>query len=196
MKRFRTPERLQKITNAASSRQFSLRVVIENIHDAHNVSAIFRTCDAVGVPKITLLYTKETFPKIHKVTSASANKWVDVEKFDDVKKCVDSLHAEGFKIYASFLDKNARNLYDIDLTQKVAFVFGNEHRGVSDEMKKLADDLFYIPMRGMVQSLNVSVAAAVTLYESQRQRAAKGMYEKSELSEQELNELIEKWCEK
>ncbi|MEJ5350481.1 MAG: TrmH family RNA methyltransferase [Melioribacteraceae bacterium] len=196
MKRFRTPERLQKITNAASSRQFSLRVVIENIHDAHNVSAIFRTCDAVGVPKITLLYTKETFPKIHKVTSASANKWVDVEKFDDVKKCVDSLHAEGFKIYASFLDKNARNLYDLDLTQKVAFVFGNEHRGVSDEMKKLADDLFYIPMRGMVQSLNVSVAAAVTLYESQRQRAAKGMYDKSELSDQELNELIEKWCEK
>lgn len=196
MKRFRTPERLQKITNAASSRQFSLRVVIENIHDAHNVSAIFRTCDAVGVPKITLLYTKETFPKIHKVTSASANKWVDVEKFDDVKKCVDSLHAEGFKIYASFLDKNARNLYDIDLTQKVALVFGNEHRGVSDEMKKLADDLFYIPMRGMVQSLNVSVAAAVTLYESQRQRAAKGMYDKSELTEQELNELIEKWCEK
>lgn len=196
MKKFRTPERLQKITAAASSRQFSLRVVIENIHDAHNVSAIFRTCDAVGVPKITLLYTKETFPKIHKVTSASANKWVEIEKFDDVNKCVESLRAEGFKIYASYLDKNARNLYDIDLTQKVALVFGNEHRGVSDEMKTLADDLFYIPMRGMVQSLNVSVAAAVTLYESQRQRAAKGMYNKSELNEKELNELIERWCEK
>jgi len=196
MKKFRTPERLQKITAAASFRQFSLRVVIENIHDAHNVSAIFRTCDAVGVPKITLLYTKESFPKIHKVTSASANKWVDIEKFDDIKKCVESLRSEGFKIYASFLNKNAKNLYDLDLTQKVALVFGNEHRGVSDEMKTLADDLFYIPMRGMVQSLNVSVAAAVTLYESQRQRAAKGMYEKSELTEQELNELIEKWCEK
>lgn len=196
MRKFRTPERLQKIIAAASSRQFSLRVVIENIHDAHNVSAIFRTCDAVGVPKITLLYTKETFPKIHKVTSASANKWVDIEKFDDIHKCIESLHSEGFKIYASFLNKNAKNLYDIDLTQKVALVFGNEHRGVSEEMITLADDLFYIPMRGMVQSLNVSVAAAVTLYESQRQRAAKGMYDKSDLTEQELNELIEKWCEK
>ncbi|MCX7797300.1 MAG: RNA methyltransferase [Melioribacter sp.] len=196
MRKFRTPERINKIISAASSRQFSLRVVIENIHDPHNVSAIFRTCDAVGVPKITLLYTKETFPEINKVTSASANKWIDVEKFDNVKKCVDSLKEEGFEIYASLLDKNAKNLYELDLTKKIAFVFGNEHRGVSEEMISLADELFYIPMRGMVQSLNVSVAAAVTLYEAQRQRSIKGMYEKSELSEKELNELIDKWCEK
>lgn len=196
MRKFRTPERIRKITSAAKSRQFSLRVVIENIHDAHNVSAIFRTCDAVGVPKITLLYTKETFPKINKVTSASANKWIDIEKFDDVKNCIESLRNEGFKIYASLIDKNAKNLYDLDLTEKIALVFGNEHRGVSEEMISMADELFYIPMRGMVQSLNVSVAVAVTLYECQRQRSIKGMYEKSELSEEELNKLIDKWCEK
>lgn len=194
MRKFKTPERIQKITAAAIARQFSLRVVIENIHDAHNVSAIFRTCDAVGVPKVTLLYTKETFPKINKVTSASANKWIDIEKYDDALKCVDALKKEGFKIFASYLDRNARNLYDIDLTEKVALIFGNEHRGISDEVKKYADVLFYIPMRGMVQSLNVSVAAAVTLYESLRQRSLKGMYEKSELSNKELNELIDKWC--
>lgn len=194
MRKFKTPERIQKITAAAIARQFSLRVVIENIHDAHNVSAIFRTCDAVGVPKVTLLYTKETFPKINKVTSASANKWIDIEKYDDALKCVDALKKEGFKIFASYLDRNARNLYDIDLTEKVALIFGNEHRGISDEVKKYADVLFYIPMRGMVQSLNVSVAAAVTLYESLRQRSLKGMYEKSELSNKQLNELIDKWC--
>ncbi|MEG8945842.1 TrmH family RNA methyltransferase [Rosettibacter firmus] len=196
MKRFRTPERLKKITAAATARQFSLRVVIENIHDAHNVSAIFRTCDAVGVPKITLLYTKETFPKISKVTSASANKWIDIEKFDNVNECIQSLKNEGFTIYASYLDKSAKNLYEIDFTKKIALVFGNEHRGISDELKMLADELFYIPMRGMVQSLNVSVAAAVTLYECQRQRTLAGMYEKSELNENELNELIDKWCQK
>lgn len=196
MRKFKFPERFKKITNAIKARQFSLRVVIENIHDAHNVSAIFRTCDAVGVPKVTLLYTKESFPKISKVTSASANKWVDIEKYDNVENCVRALKQDGFKVYASLLDKTAKNLYELDLTEKIAFVFGNEHRGVSNEMLKLADCLFYIPMRGMVQSLNVSVAAAVTLYECQRQRALKGMYDKSELTEKEINELIDKWCEK
>ncbi len=196
MKKFKTPERLRKITEAIKARQFSLRVVIENIHDAHNVSAIFRTCDAVGVSKITLLYTKETFPKISKVTSASANKWIDTEKFDNVEKCIQSLRDEGFKIYASFVDKSARNLYELDLTKRIALVFGNEHRGVSEEMRSFADELFYIPMYGMVQSLNVSVAAAVTLYESLRQRTIVSLYDKTELSDLQLNELIDKWCEK
>lgn len=196
MRKFKTPERIKKITAAVTARQFSLRVVIENIHDAHNVSAIFRTCDAVGVPKVTLLYTKETFPKINKVTSASANKWIDIEKFDNTTRCVESLKKEGFKIYASYIDKNAKNLYELDLTKKIAFAFGNEHRGISEDLKNLADELFYIPMRGMIQSLNVSVAAAVTLYEAQRQRSLKGMYDKTELSEKELNELIDIWCSK
>jgi len=196
MRRFKTEERLQKIINAATSRQFSLRVVMENIHDPHNVSAVFRTCDGVGVPKVTLLYTFESFPRIGKTSSSSANKWIETEKYNDTKKCVDSLHEEGYKVYASMLNKNAVSLYNLDLTKKVALVFGNEHRGVSPEMEKLADETFYIPMRGLIQSLNVSVATAVTLYEAQRQRLLKGMYEQSELPKEELNKLIDKWCEK
>jgi len=196
MRKFKTDERLQKIIETASARQFSLRVVMENIHDPHNVSAIFRTCDAVGVPKINLLYTFESFPRISKTSSSSANKWIEVEKFNDTKKCYDDLRKQGFKIYASMLNKNAKNIYDIDLTKKIAFVFGNEKRGVSPEAEKLSDETFYIPMRGMIQSLNVSVAAAVTLYEAQRQRVLKGMYKKSELPKEELDKLIDKWCEK
>ena len=196
MREFKTDARLKKITEAAAARQDSLRVVLENIHDPHNVSAIFRTCDAVGVKKVSLLYTIEKFPKLSKVTSASANKWIDIEKFDNTKKCIEQLKEEGFVILSSMLDKNAVNLYDLDLTKKVALVVGNEHRGISETLHKLSDQTFYIPMKGMIQSLNVSVASAVILYEAQRQREAKGMYDKSELKKEELEYLIDKWCDK
>ncbi len=169
---------------------------MENIHDPHNVSAIYRTCDSVGVPKVLLLYNIEDFPKISKASSSSANKWVETERYSDTKECYDNLRKNGFKIYASLLSEDAVDMYSIDMTEKVAFVFGNEHRGVSEEAAQLADEVFYIPMHGMIQSLNVSVAAAVTLYEAQRQRTLKGMYEKSELADSELEKLIDEWCDK
>jgi tRNA (guanosine-2'-O-)-methyltransferase len=171
-------------------------VVLENIHDPHNVSAIFRTCDAVGVPKITLIYNLEKFPKIGKKSSASAFKWVEKEKFKSVSECFDSLHKNGFKIYASSISDDAINLYKIDFKSKIAIVLGNEHRGVSDEAANLADKKFIIPMYGMVQSLNVSVAAAIVLYEALRQRLKRGLYDKSELDGIELEQLIESWARK
>ncbi len=196
MRKFKTEKRLNKITNVVKQRQPSLKVILEDIHDPHNVSAIYRTCDSVGIPKVSLLYTQEEFPKISRVSSSSANKWVKSEKFDSAKECIDDMHANGFKVYASLLNDSAKDLYELDLTEKVAIVMGNEHRGVSKEIAELADEVFYIPMRGMIQSLNVSVAAAVTLYEAQRQRALKGMYKKSELSEDEMEKEIDEWCEK
>lgn len=177
-------------------RQHSLYMLLENIHDPHNVSAIYRTCDAVGVPKVGLLYTQEEFPKISKVTSASARKWVDSEKFKSVDECYSSLRANGFKIYATMLDESAVSVYDIDLTEKVVILMGNEHRGVSEEAADKADKKIYIPMRGMIQSLNVSVAAAVTLFEAQRQRTVNGMYENSDLNEEQIESIIEKWADK
>jgi len=196
MRRFKTDERINKIAETIKARQFSLRVVFENVHDPHNVSAILRTCDAVGIPKISLLYTIEKFPKVSRISSASASKWIEIEKYEDTKKCINELKNEGFTVYASMLDKNAVNLYELDLTKKVALVVGNEHRGISKEVQNLADKTFYIPMRGMIQSLNVSVACAVALYEAQRQREKKGLYKRSELSKTQLDQLIDKWCEK
>ncbi len=178
------------------SRQHSLKVVLENIHDPHNVSAIFRTCDAVGVPKISLLYNQEEFPRISKTSSSSANKWIEKERFKTVAECYSDLRKEGFKIYASLLSKEAVDLYSIDFTQKIAIVLGNEKRGVSEEAAELADEKYYIPMHGMIQSLNVSVAAAVTMYEAQRQRREKGMYDKSELPAEIIESLIDEWCDK
>lgn len=196
MRAFRTEKRLEKIIAAVKSRQYSLRVVLENIHDPHNVSAIFRTCDAAGIPKISLLYTHEKFPKLSKTSSASANKWVEREKFTDVDECFTSLRNEGFKIYVSALTQQSVSLYDIDFTQKIAVVVGNEHRGVSEPVAKKADGIFMIPMYGMVQSLNVSVATAVTVYEAQRQRSLKGMYLQNELNPEELDSMIDEWCRK
>ncbi len=196
MKKFRTEKRKNKIASVVKTRQKSLTVVLGNIHDPHNVSAIFRTCDAAGVPKISLIYNIEKFPKIGKKSSASAFKWVEKEKYKSVKECYDYLREQGFKIYASTIGDESKNLYELDLTKKTAVVLGNEHRGVSEEAAELADEKFLIPMHGMVQSLNVSVAAAVILYEAMRQRKEKGMYEKSEFTESELNDLIDKWSKK
>ncbi len=188
--------RLQKITSVVKSRQHSLKLVLENIHDPHNVSAIFRTCDAVGVPKVSLIYTLEKFPKIGKKSSASAFKWVEKEKFNSVSDCYSSLRKDGFMIYASSISDEAVDFYKLDLKKKIAIVLGNEHRGVSNDALSQADKMFRIPMFGMVQSLNVSVAASIILYEALRQRIKKGFYNKSELSESELDDLIEKWSRK
>ena len=191
-----TEKRKNKIISVINSRQPSLRVVLENIHDPHNVSAIFRTCDAAGVPEVSLVYYKEPFPKIGKKSSASAFKWVEREKYKSIDECYESLRNKGFIIYASSISSESINLYDLDFTKKSAIVLGNEHRGVSEEAANLADKKFLIPMHGMVQSLNVSVAAAVILYEALRQRMGKGMYNKSEYSEAELEEKINQWTNK
>ncbi|MBA4317553.1 MAG: RNA methyltransferase [Flavobacterium sp.] len=196
MRKFKSDKRLEKIINTVKNRQYSLHVVLENIHDPHNVSAIFRTCDAVGIPKVSLLYTFEKFPKVSRISSASANKWVEKERFTDTGECFDKLHAEGYQIYASMLSKDAVNFYDLDFTKKVAIVVGNEHRGISEEAAKKADKIFYIPMQGMIQSLNVSVAAAVILFEAERQRILKGMYPSKDLTKDEIDKIIDEWCTK
>jgi len=196
LKQTRTEKRIEKISAVVSKRQPSLKIILENIHDPHNVSAIFRTCDAAGIPKVSLLYNIEPFPKIGKKSSASAFKWIEREKFKSVEECYKQLRSEGYKIYVSSISEDAKDLYEIDFTEKLAIVMGNEHRGVSNEAEELADEKFYIPMYGMVQSLNVSVSAAITIYEALRQRTAKGMYDKSELNEEQIEEWINKWSKK
>jgi tRNA (guanosine-2'-O-)-methyltransferase len=188
--------RIARLEYVLKHRQPDLTVVMENIHDPHNVSAMLRSCDAAGVWEVQLLYNVDAFPKIGKKSSASAGKWVERRKFKTVVECYARLRSEGFRIYATRLDEKAQSLYGFDLTQKVALVFGNEHRGVSDEAAQEADGLLQIPMFGMIQSLNVSVACAITLYEARRQRLAKSGYGTGKFSKQELQELLEKWKKK
>ncbi len=177
-------------------KQGSLTVVMEDIHDPHNVSAVLRTADAVGIHTVQLLYTKEKFPKLGKKSSASAVKWIVRRAFSSVDECYTALRGEGYRIYATQIGGKSRSLYDLDLTGKVALVFGNEHRGVSPEAARHADAVFQIPMMGMIQSLNVSVACAVCLYEALRQRKAKGMYDRPGLSPEAIGELLKSWMKK
>jgi tRNA (guanosine-2'-O-)-methyltransferase len=189
----RSARRIEKIRTVLAHRQPDLTVVLENIHDPHNVSAIFRSCDAVGIMRVELLYTLEKLPRVGKKSSSSAHKWVERRGHHSVDGCYGKLREEGFTIYATHLGESAVSLYDLDLTRKVALVFGNEHRGVSDEAAEKADGVFQIPMVGMIQSLNVSVACAVSLYEALRQRLAHGALEKPKLSAEELALLLDQW---
>ncbi len=185
--------RAEKITRVLERRLPGLTVVLENIHDPHNVSAILRTCDAVGVVHVELLYTSEPFPRIGKKSSSSASKWVDRRKHTSLPDCYALLRKEGYRILATRLDQDALSVFDYDLTGNVALVLGNEHRGVSDEAANLADGRLLIPMRGMIESLNVSVAAAVLLYETLRQRLARGELPVPALAPEHYEALLKDW---
>jgi len=195
-KREVTPTRKEKLTRVALNRQNDLTVVLENIHDPHNVSAILRSCDAVGIKTVSLLYNIEKFPKIGGKSSASASKWIEARKFKTVDECYADLRARGFTIAASYLDENSRSLYDIEMTGKIAFVMGNEHRGISEEALAKADFSYYIPMKGMIQSLNASVAAAISVYEAFRQKLLAGHYDQPRLPAFEFDEMLTKWLKK
>jgi tRNA (guanosine-2'-O-)-methyltransferase len=186
-----TEKRYNKLAKVISHRQEDLTVVLENIHDPHNVSAIFRSVESIGVDKVYLVYNTNKFPRIGKFSSASAKKWVKTEKFSTAEACFTELRKQGFKIYTTHLSEEVENvsLYDLDLTEKCAIVVGNEHAGVSDEAVQLSDKNFVIPMYGMIQSLNVSVSAAICVYEALRQREQKGMYKKEYTHEQILQKI-------
>ena len=191
----RTERRQARIRAALSRRQPDLTVVLENIHDPHNVSAILRSCDGVGVLRAHAVYTLEEPPAgaFARQTSASAAKWVEVERHDSIAACYDQLRADGFGILVTNLGPESRALFDWDLVRPVALVFGNEMRGASEEARVLADGAIEIPMAGMVQSLNVSVACAVCLYEAFRQRMAAGDYGTPKLAVKELRLLEDDW---
>jgi tRNA (guanosine-2'-O-)-methyltransferase len=191
-----TEQRKKRFLSVLEHRQPTLTVVMEDIHDPHNVSAMLRSADAVGVLQVQLVYINEKFPKLGKKSSASANKWIVRRTFTSVEHCYEQLHKEGFMIYATHLGKKTKSLYELDFTKKVALVFGNEHRGVSDKAAKLADENFQIPMVGMIQSLNVSVASAVSLYEAFRQREQAGMYKQASLKKLTLKKLFDEWTQK
>ena len=194
----RTERRQARIAGVLSRRQPDLTVVLENVHDPHNVSAILRSCDAAGVLRAHAVYTFEEPPAgaFARTTSASAAKWVPVEHHESVEGCYATLRGEGFSILATALGEHSRSLFDWDLTDPVALVFGNEMRGVSGEALILADGAIAIPMAGFVQSLNVSVACAVCLYEAFRQRLLAGAYETSKLSAEQLLTLEQDWLQR
>ena len=165
-----TERRLWRMREVLSRRRDDLVVVLENVYDAHNASAVLRSCDAFGVGAIALCYTDEEFPKISSGVAANVQKWLRIERYGSVQECVAALRARSLRIYATELGGEPLNYLDVDWRGPSAIVLGNEHRGCSDEMLEAADARVAIPMIGFVESLNVSVAAAVLLAEASRQR--------------------------
>ncbi len=176
-----TPERQEKFEKVVAQRQLNLTVILENVHDPHNIGAVLRSCDSVGIREIFVLYTDEKLTeenlKVGKKSSSGARKWVDVHYFKDVEKCFEEVKKQYKNVFCTHLSHDAKGLYEMDLTQSVALLFGNEHAGVSEEVLKKCDGNFMIPQMGMVKSLNISVACAVSIYEAARQRIEKGIYE-------------------
>lgn len=188
---FLSDDRSQKIYACVSRRQPTLSIVLENVHDPHNVSAVLRSCDAVGVIDVHLVYhSGQSFPELGEKSSASARKWVLTHKHSSIDECYDYLRKEGKKILTTGMSNEARSLYAIDFTEPIAIVFGNEHTGVSEEAILKADGNMLIPQVGMIQSLNISVACAVTLYEAFRQRSLKGMFDSIQMEETMLIDYL------
>lgn len=189
-----TPERTNKLTEVLKKRQIDITLVLENVFDPHNISAVMRTCDAVGIQEIHILNTK--IPRHKKWgarSSSSAAKWLTIHQFEDTAACVAKLRNSYSRILTTHLSSDAVSLHALDLTEPVALVFGNEHSGVSEEIRALADGNFLIPQVGIIQSLNISVACAVTVYEAYRQKEIAGHYRRSDLSHPVKQQVQQDW---
>ena len=189
-----TNERRHKIESVLAKRQNDLTIVLENVFDPHNISAVMRSCDAVGVQEIYVLNTK--IPRHKKWgarSSSSAAKWLTVHQFENTEACFAALRKKYSTILTTHLSTDGVSLYELDLTQSVALVFGNEHSGVSEEMIAMADGNFIIPQAGMIRSLNISVACAVSLYEAFRQKQKAGHYAQQKLAATEYSTLFHQW---
>lgn len=193
-----TEERKQFYQGIASQRQKDFVLVLEDIHDPHNIAAILRSADAFGIQKIYLIFeNQEAFdPRERKLRKSSAftNKWLDFEVFNSTKICLQKLKTDGFTIISTILDGEAQNFFETDFTQpeKLALVFGNEHEGISQTVKNMTDQKVYIPMQGFAESFNVSVATAICLSEMTRQRSGEAFH----LSSKEQEALVQNFAEK
>lgn len=189
-----TPERYDRLTSVLNKRQPDITVVLENVFDPHNISAVMRTCDAVGLQDIYILNTR--IPRHKKWgarSSSSAAKWLTIHQYTDAAECFAELRKHYRKIYTTHLSSDAAGLHQLNLAEPVALVFGNEHSGVSEEIMAMADGNFIIPQVGIIRSLNISVACAVTLYEAFRQKSLAGHYDQVKLEGEKLQRLRTEW---
>ena len=194
--RQRTPAREARIREVLRARQRDLALALANIHDPHNVSAIYRSCDAFGVARVWLYYTRVPFPKLSRKSSGSASKWVESERAGDPDALAADLRSRGMRILATSFSPRARPLSEWDFLGPTAIILGNEHDGVEKELLERADGEIYIPMRGMIQSLNVSVAAAIILAEAARQREAAGCYSRPAPDSEAFENRVREWLKK
>lgn len=189
-----TPERYHTICSVLRQRQPDLTVITDEVHKGRNLSAIVRTCDAVGIGEFHCVQPKLGF-RAYRGTALGSHKWVNTTLHSSIEEGTSRLKSSGFVIVAANLSDRAIDYREYDYTQPTALLLGTEKAGVSPAALEAADVEVTIPMMGMVASLNVSVACAVILAEAQRQRQLAHMYDQQRLIEDDYQKLLFQWCQ-
>ena len=195
--------RYDKIIELLSNRQPDLTVFMDEVHKPHNLAAIVRTADAVGIGHAHAVFPEGVRFSGHH-TSSGSKRWVTTHKHPDLKTGIAEVKSQGMQVLAAHFSHKAADFRSIDYTKPTCVLLGSELVGVSEEAAELADEHVIIPMVGMVQSLNVSVAGALIMYEAQRQRAEANMYGELKVPQEEvdyilfnaLHPTIKKYCDK
>ena len=166
------PRRFERIKRVLDCRMKNLTVLVEDVNKPHNLSAILRTCDAAGVFEANFI-SKTNAVKTFNSTAQGSQKWVKLNNHENAITAISDLKNKGFKLYGTTLNSESVDYRNFDYSQNTCFVLGAEKWGLSNELISMVDQSIFIPMRGMVQSLNVSVAASILLFEAIRQRKNK-----------------------
>ena len=188
-----TPERFEKLRDALRRRQPDLTVLVDGVNKTHNVSAILRTADAVGIPRVHAISDNPTLRRHHMI-AGGAKQWVDVVLHRSIEAAIDELTQDGWQLISTHPTANARDFREVDYTGKIGLMIGAELRGLSPAAVAAAHVHVRIPMQGLGASLNASVAAAVILFEAERQRRAAGLYDHSRLDPQALERTLFEWA--
>jgi tRNA (guanosine-2'-O-)-methyltransferase len=188
-----TPERYLKLRRTLDLRQPDLTLLTDQIHKPRNIAALVRTSDAVGIHALNMVWHKEQH-RPYSGTAMGSDRWVDVVRHESMASAIDTLQGQNYKIYAAHLSSEAVDYRSVDYTQSCAILMGNEKKGVSELAADKADKHIVIPMMGMVESFNVSVAAAIILAEAQRQRQLAGCYDEVRLSQEAYKATFFRWA--
>jgi len=189
-----TPERFAKAVQVLNYRQPDLTVVTDQVHKGQNLSAIIRTCDAVGIMALHSVYDAATF-KAHTGTTMGTHKWVETKIFRDINTPLKRLKNNNYQIVAADTSGSTKDYRDIDYSVPTALLLGAEKYGISDAAYPYIDQCITVPMMGMVESFNVSVACAIILAEARRQREVVGLYAKRQISDELFNRTILEWTQ-
>ena len=187
------PERLNTIKSALDKRQPDLTVVMENVRKPHNLAAVGRTLEAVGGLQIHAI-TQLPSLRLSQMAASGIRRWLKLVKHPATEQGIQYLKQQGFQIVATSLCQSSKDFREVDYTQPTAILVGEELEGISEQALAMADEHVTIPMMGFVQSLNVSVASALVLYEVHRQRSEAGMYDERSLDDDTYQVLLFEAC--
>ncbi|MFK7827638.1 MAG: TrmH family RNA methyltransferase [Oligoflexales bacterium] len=186
-----TPRRSMKMQEVARQRTKHLRLIIQDVHNPHNISACIRSAEAFGIQNVHVVALKNSFKT--STVARGAGNWLSIHKHESIEDCANTLHELGYSIAAGMPSQSSSALHDMDLSNPVAVLFGNEHEGVSPEWKQQIDLYFTIPMFGVVESLNISVSAAIAMQHLSHRARAELPADRYLLNEGEQNRLLCNW---